>query len=521
MKAVRLCAGVTFVIGSIVIIGWAFSIPALKSVLPTFITMKANTALSFILCSMAAILTESETATVRRRIMARLCVVIVMAISFLTLLEYLFQYNFMIDELLFSDPAGGKKFPPGRLAPITAINFILFGAAIFLSTNLKKNYYQSAQIAIFLVFIISFQGFVGYFLGITYTFGIAFYSQMAVHTTVAFVFLCLAYLFAHPNRGLMGLMASSETRGGQLVRNLTVSAILIPPFVTWACILGERLGLYDSNFSILMRVLGNVIFFLLLVWKNGVTLHDFETKDKRTGQRQTLLAQATKQLISSMDYEINLKNVVQSIAPEMADLCWLNLMSKDGQALQAGIGYADSAYQTAAEAIRNLVPVKEQLEDPTARAIFTGASVYMRVWDESATASAAQSHKSLEVIGKLSPKSLIAVPITFQGKILGAFTAIRMKEGRPYDQEDFAWFEELAIRTAIAINNALLYQKAQLAIKARDEFLSIASHELRTPLTTLKLQFHVNGRRILKGDESAALQSERISKFIKVSERQV
>lgn len=43
----------------------------------------------------------------------------------------------------------------------------------------------------------------------------------------------------------------------------------------------------------------------------------------------------------------------------------------------------------------------------------------------------------------------------------------------------------------LASENARLYQEAQRAIAARDEFLAIASHELRSPLAAHNLQLHV------------------------------
>jgi signal transduction histidine kinase len=55
--------------------------------------------------------------------------------------------------------------------------------------------------------------------------------------------------------------------------------------------------------------------------------------------------------------------------------------------------------------------------------------------------------------------------------------------------------------------------KAQDAVAARDEFLSIASHELKTPLTTLKLQIQTMVRQMEKGTFAGQSQE----KFEKVA----
>jgi PAS domain S-box-containing protein len=58
------------------------------------------------------------------------------------------------------------------------------------------------------------------------------------------------------------------------------------------------------------------------------------------------------------------------------------------------------------------------------------------------------------------------------------------------------------------------------AVRARDEFLSIASHELQTPLTTLALQTHVIQKTLQKG-ESGAIGSDKARKLIEQTERQI
>jgi signal transduction histidine kinase len=47
--------------------------------------------------------------------------------------------------------------------------------------------------------------------------------------------------------------------------------------------------------------------------------------------------------------------------------------------------------------------------------------------------------------------------------------------------------EELARRAALALDNARLYHRAQEALRARDEFLSVAAHEIRGPVTAIHL----------------------------------
>jgi signal transduction histidine kinase len=57
------------------------------------------------------------------------------------------------------------------------------------------------------------------------------------------------------------------------------------------------------------------------------------------------------------------------------------------------------------------------------------------------------------------------------------------------------------------------------AVRARDEFLSIASHELKTPLSSVKLQLQVEGRRLAGGQPGAG--SNGFPKWLGVSLRQV
>lgn len=58
------------------------------------------------------------------------------------------------------------------------------------------------------------------------------------------------------------------------------------------------------------------------------------------------------------------------------------------------------------------------------------------------------------------------------------------------------------------------------ALRARDEFISIASHELKTPLTSLKLQSQIQKRLIVKNDPKAYVP-ERITSFSEMIDVQI
>jgi signal transduction histidine kinase len=79
--------------------------------------------------------------------------------------------------------------------------------------------------------------------------------------------------------------------------------------------------------------------------------------------------------------------------------------------------------------------------------------------------------------------SLMGVPLLGRGAVLGEMV-FRVERGHRYDDEDVGLVEELARRSALAIENAGLYREA---LRVREEFLSIAAHEIRTPTTTIHL----------------------------------
>ena len=137
---VSLVALCTVIIACMVLIGWKFDIEILKGALPTWVSMKANTAVCFILLGVALWLTVHPSKNSRRSMLvARLCSGLIGMIGTLTLAQYIFGLNFSIDQWLFIEPVGaiGTSYQ-GRMAPETALNFVLLPVALWLLNSSYK-----------------------------------------------------------------------------------------------------------------------------------------------------------------------------------------------------------------------------------------------------------------------------------------------------------------------------------------------------------------------------------------------
>lgn len=129
----------TVVLGVLVLAGWVFEIPALRSVLPGAVQMKANTALGLTLAG-AALFLLADRARSQLHGLSLALALIVTVLGLATLGEWVFGWRLGIDELLFRDPSTLYTPWPGRMAPPSAFAFICLGPALMAvrSTRLSR-----------------------------------------------------------------------------------------------------------------------------------------------------------------------------------------------------------------------------------------------------------------------------------------------------------------------------------------------------------------------------------------------
>jgi signal transduction histidine kinase len=125
-------------VGGLVLVGWALDIAIFKSILPGWVSMKPNTALCFMLVGWALLTTTLSSFPLAARVV-RLCTLLAGLIGVLTLGEYVSGINLGIDQWLFREPADALDTShPGRMAPDTALCFVLLAAALWLVGGTRK-----------------------------------------------------------------------------------------------------------------------------------------------------------------------------------------------------------------------------------------------------------------------------------------------------------------------------------------------------------------------------------------------
>jgi PAS domain S-box-containing protein len=236
-------------------------------------------------------------------------------------------------------------------------------------------------------------------------------------------------------------------------------------------------------------------------------------------EHAAFLAEASAVLASSLDHRTTLASVARLIVPRIADGCAVDMIDSEGQLRRLVTSHSDPGRVAGAESVASRYPARLGAPHGAGHVAATGESELLPEVTDAILKETARDEEHYGLLRALNLVSLMCVPLQARGRILGAITLASSESGRRFGAEDLAFAEDLAGRASVAIENARLYREAREAVRARDEFLSIASHELKTPLTTLRLQIQGLVRKIAlaTGDPTLETLGPRLS----TAERQV
>ncbi len=309
-RIARIAAILPIAAGVLVLFGWSLQIESIKRIIPGLVAMNPATAIAFILLGVSLLLlARGDGAPMKIGKAVAAAVVLIACIKLLAIVS---SIDLQIDQIFFRDRLdradGGL---PNRMAPNTALNFLLLGAALLLMDRPLRRVGPSGptQVLAVIAAMSSLLALMGYAYGIRSFYGIGSYIPMALHTALTFFVSAVGVLCARPDRGITAVIASDST-GGALVRRLLPAVILIPAVLGWMRLAGQRAKLFDSHFGLWLLVVLIMSVLAVLVGWNGKLLYLADRN--RTAVEQTLAHLATHDALTGLPNRVRLASELET-----------------------------------------------------------------------------------------------------------------------------------------------------------------------------------------------------------------
>jgi len=200
----RILSATVIVIGLVVIIGWLMDIDSLKSIFPTWVTMKFSTAVSFLMSGIVLMLMNeyrNNNSEFSRIFLFAPLIIILFFMATLLITTLMGTTTGVSSLFVTEDPNAIGSVKAGTPSVGTMINFILIIGVGFASLLVTKKFKIGALIAGGIIFLLGVIALLGYAIeepALYYQ--VAGYSgAMAIHTAIAFCVIGIGMiLFVKP-----------------------------------------------------------------------------------------------------------------------------------------------------------------------------------------------------------------------------------------------------------------------------------------------------------------------------------
>jgi signal transduction histidine kinase len=312
--------GVAVCVGLLVLVGWHFDIEPLKRTIAGYVAMNPLTAVLFIFSGLALAIflgfPNSRHAVWVTRILALLVVWFGLT-KLAGLREIAPPY---VDTWLFASKLKDLHDQlPNRMAPNTAVNFIVTGLAL-LGLGFPMLRLGLVQACAIFVGFGALLPVTGYAYGVHLFTGIASFIPMAMHTAGTFLVLAFGLFFAIPEAPLAQIFASDDP-AGVIARRLLPSSVLLTLFLGWLCLWGERHGYYEDALGMaLFAIVLSLMFVALVRWTVG-TVSNLERERAATQARLDDVNRRKDEMIAFVSHDLSspltgLRLVVDSLREE-------------------------------------------------------------------------------------------------------------------------------------------------------------------------------------------------------------
>jgi PAS domain S-box-containing protein len=215
--------------------------------------------------------------------------------------------------------------------------------------------------------------------------------------------------------------------------------------------------------------------------------HEARTAAEASERQATFLAEVTRELAGSLDYEATLHRIARLSVPTLATCCLIYVQREDGLVHQVASAHADPRKEELLTRLQGAA-IDPDAPHAVAAAMRSRESLLLSDDEEAIGEILALTEEQNRVLKELEVHSAAVVPLRARGEVLGAIAFFTCGPGwLPFLDGDLQLAERIAQSAALAVDNARLFREARQATQAREEVLSVVAHDLRSPLGAISV----------------------------------
>ncbi len=207
---------------------------------------------------------------------------------------------------------------------------------------------------------------------------------------------------------------------------------------------------------------------------------------KRTERVLRFLADSGSELGTLVDYRSTMQRIARLAVPFFADWCIVDAIDAHGQIARMAFAHADPDKERLLQEHVERYPLDWNSTALSAQVLRSGKPQLISDMTTGFIDLIAVDQRHHHVLDELAPKSAVSVPIMIRNRAVGALNFVSSDSGRRFTTADLDLANELARRSAVAIENARLYQDLKENERQKDDFLAMLAHELRNPISAIQ-----------------------------------